>query len=350
MRKKIIIVSASVVGAILLALVGFILFLTVTEYLPDEVQAAERVVIKEGKAVGETLTVYSWNIGYAGLGRESDFFMDGGEMVDPPSSEAVDKNIAGIMSYIESRDADVWLLQEVDVDSSRSGSVDMFEKICEVYDGSAAFAYNYKCSFVPFPLPPIGRVNSGLTTVTDLKMNENAERVSLPCPFSWPVRTANLKRCLLVTEIDLEGSGKKLVIINLHLEAYDSGEGRVAQTKLMMSLMQEEYEKGNYVIAGGDFNQTFPGMLDLFPIADADLWTPGVLEEGLLPDGWNFAYDRDTATCRSLDRVLSEDSQLYSIDGFIVSPNVEIVNVEADDLGFEYSDHNPVRLTVKLLP
>ena len=350
MRKKVLIVSASIVGAILLALVGFVLFLTVTEYNPDEVQAADRVVIGDGKAVSDTLTVYSWNIGYAGLGRESDFFMDGGKMVAPPGSEIVEKNLAGIMSYIESRDAHVWLLQEVDVDSSRSDSTDMFKRLCEAYDGSAAFAYNYKCAFVPFPMPPIGKVSSGLATVTDLKMDMNAERVSLPCPFSWPVRTANLKRCLLVTRIALEDKDKELVIINLHLEAYDSGEGRLAQTEVMMDLMQKEYEKGNYVIAGGDFNQTFPGMLDMFPITDSDLWTPGTFEKDLLPDGWQFAYDHDTATCRSLDRVLSDDIQLYSIDGFIVSPNVEIIKVEADGLGFEHSDHNPVMLTVRLLP
>ena len=32
----------------------------------------------------------------------------------------------------------------------------------------------------------------------------SAERIKLPCPFSWPVRTANLKRCLLITRVPLE--------------------------------------------------------------------------------------------------------------------------------------------------
>lgn len=350
MRKKIMIITACVVGAILLALVGLILFLTIAEYDPDDVQDAERIVIEDGRPVGETLTVYSWNIGYAGLGQESDFFMDGGDMVYPPSAETVEKNLAGILRYIESREADVWLLQEVDVDSSRSNFVDQFERLREVYAGSAAFAYNYKCPFVPFPLPPIGKVAGGLVTMTELELRGEAERVSLPCPFSWPVRTANLKRCLLVTRIALENSDKELVIINLHLEAYESGEGRIAQTKRMIELMCEEYEKGNYVIAGGDFNQTFPEMLELFPIEDPDLWTPGILEEDSLPEGWRFAYDGDTATCRSLDRVYEEGCQKYAIDGFILSPNVELVEVEVDDLGFACSDHNPVRLEVRLLP
>lgn len=36
------------------------------------------------------------------------------------------------------------------------------------------------------------------------------------------------------------------------------------------------------------------------------------------------------------------------IDGFIVSPNVEIVNVQGKDLKFENSDHNPVSAVFKL--
>lgn len=38
----------------------------------------------------------------------------------------------------------------------------------------------------------------------------------------------------------------------------------------------------------------------------------------------------------------------YTIDGFIVSPNVEVTSVETLDAGFAYSDHNPVKLQVKL--
>jgi len=35
------------------------------------------------------------------------------------------------------------------------------------------------------------------------------------------------------------------------------------------------------------------------------------------------------------------------IDSFLVSPNVEVAIVEARDLGFVNSDHNPVRVTVR---
>jgi endonuclease/exonuclease/phosphatase family metal-dependent hydrolase len=55
---------------------------------------------------------------------------------------------------------------------------------------------------------------------------------------------------------------KYLVLVNLHLEAYDDGEGKKAQTEMLKQILQEEADQGNYVIAGGDFNQTFSGTDD----------------------------------------------------------------------------------------
>ena len=348
--KKLLIITGIILGVLFLALIGLVIFLSVTEYKPADRQATDRLYADPAAApAGTQLTLYTWNIGYAGLGKDSDFFMDGGKMVDPPSQETVEKNIAGIQDFIRSNPADVWLLQEVDLNSARTKNVDELQRICQVYGGSHAFAYNYKCPFVPIPLPPIGKVESGIATLTNCRMDESAQRIALPCPFSWPVSAANLKRCLLVTRLKVADSDKELVLINLHLEAYDDGEGKIAQTKLLMQVLQEEYEKGNYVIAGGDFNQTFPGGLDAFPIADPDKWTPGILDETDLPAGWQFAYDTGAATCRLLDAPYHEGSQKYVIDGFILSPNVRMDTIETIDLDFTHSDHNPVRLNITLL-
>ena len=147
--------------------------------------------------------------------------------------------------------------------------------------------------------------------------------------------------------------GKELVLVNLHLEAYDDGEGKAAQTKVLADLLTAEYEKGNYVIAGGDFNQTFPGALDAFPIRDPSLWTPGVLEADILPEGWQFACDLSVPTCRLLNQPYDPDSgdtQFYVIDGFILSPNVRLDSVETIDRQFQYADHNPVLVRVTLEP
>ena len=349
MLKRILRILGIVIGVIFLLVIALVVFLSVTEYKPADRQTADRINgASYGNEAGGTVTIYTWNIGYGGLGKESDFFMDGGEMVDPPSQETVEKNLAGIERFIQDNPADAWLLQEVDVNSARTGGVDEFDRLHDVVSSNAAFAYNYKCPFVPIPLPPMGRVESGIATLSERFIAEDAERVSLPCPFSWPVRAAQIKRCLLITRMPVEGTDKELVLVNLHLEAYDDGEGKIAQTKLLMEVLQQEYARGNYVIAGGDFNQTFPGGLDTFPVKDPEKWTPGVLEGSILPDGWQFAADVDSATCRLLDQPYCDACQLYVIDGFILSPNVQLQEVQTVELDFEYSDHNPVRLLVEL--
>jgi hypothetical protein len=136
-----------------------------------------------------------------------------------------------------------------------------------------------------------------------------------------------------------------LILVNLHLEAYESGEGRAAQMDALAKLLQDEYAKGNYVIAGGDFNQTLPGAD--FPDVSAD-WDPGVFDPGAFPAGWTVANDAAVSTSRLNDRPWDGDNELYVIDGFITSPNVEVLEVKTLDQDFEFADHNPVRLRAVL--
>ncbi len=352
--KKAIRVILIILLVLVLLIAAFFAFLTATQLNPDT-EGAELTASTENAdltvAEGDTISVLSWNVGYAALGKESDFFMDGGEQTRPESSSVIDKNLEGIFNQISAQDADFTILQEVDSGSTRSYGVMETTFLADSLNLPNAYTRNYKCPFVPFPWPPLGKVSSGLFTLSTAEIG-SAERVGLPIPFKWPISTANLKRCLLVTRIPLENSDHELVLVNLHLEAYDDGEGKAAQTKVLTEFLLKEYEAGNYVIAGGDFNQTFPGGLDSFPIKDASLWTPGVLDASVLPgDGWQFAYDTETPTCRLLNQPYDpadEATQYYVIDGFILSPNVTLNTVETVDAGFEFADHNPVLLNVAL--
>ncbi len=351
--KKILSFLLKLLGILVLAAAILLGWLTATEFNPAPVEAAE--VTRAGDVDmlkgGDSLTVLSWNVGYGGLGKDSDFFMDGGKDARSADEATVKAYLGGISAAIEESGADLVLLQEVDSDSSRTYGIDERSFLdrgmsCETY------AMNYSCPFVPVPVPPIGKVHSGLYTMTDDLIIERAERISLPCPFSWPLRIANLKRCLLVSYLPIDGSEKQLVLVNLHLEAYDDGAGKIAQTKQLREFITGEYEKGNYVIAGGDFNQVFPGSLERYPNTHPENWEPGVLDADLLPAGWTLAYDLATPTCRLLNQPYDpadlEGTQYYVIDGLILSPNVELKNVETLDAGFANSDHNPVRLEVVL--
>lgn len=338
---------------VVIAFGAFLGFLTATEYKPADTETLELRLLNPDAAPvpAEELAVLSWNIGYSGLGREQDFFMDGGTHARPGSAEIVNRYLDGICSSIARQNADLVMLQEVDTDSARTYGID---ETTALIRNTGVHALNYSCPFVPLPLPPqtpMGKVHSGLFTTTNYAIS-GAERISLPCPFSWPLSTANLKRCLLVSRLPVEGSNHELVLVNLHLEAYDDGEGKAAQTRQLMGLLQEEYDKGNFVIAGGDFNQAFPGSMELYPNNHPDLWEIPLLEEDSLPEGFRYVSDLSTPSCRLLNQPYNpsdtENTQHYVIDGFIVSPNITVTAVETLDLGFENSDHNPVLMTVNL--
>ena len=150
----------------------------------------------------------------------------------------------------------------------------------------------------------------------------------------------------------IEGSDRQVVFVNLHLEAYDDGEGKAEQTKLLAQILEKEYKAGNYVIAGGDFNQTFEGLdASKYPIWDDENFQAGKVDESVFDEGWKFAADDTFLTCRLLNRPYDRNdrkTQFYVIDGFVLSPNVELEEVKVLDEDFKNSDHNPVQIKVKL--
>jgi len=345
--------TVKITGFILVSLatlfILFLTYLTIFEYRPDDKE--EIAVSEEGKSISQDdmLTILTYNIGYGALSKDADFFMDGGKRVQPKSKELIHDNMAGILRILKENLTDIVLIQEIDLASKRTWFIDQKSYFEEHMNRKGVFAYNFNSKYVPYPLPTIGKVESGLLTLTDRKIDA-ATRISLPSPFSWPVSTCNLKRCLLESRFSINDSDKELVVFNLHLEAYDDGEGKVEQTRILMDQLKAEYEKGNYVIAGGDFNQTFDSV-EGFPIFNKDDWVPGKMEESNLPEGFSFAVSDDFATCRLLNAPYQgnyEKSQVFVIDGFIVSANIEVESIQVIDTQFEFSDHQPVRLSFRL--
>ena len=350
--KKVLKFLGGLLLTVLILAVGLIGYLSLTEYNPDPVTGAEVLAAAEKKPdAGQTYTLIGWNIGYGALGDNADFFMDGGTMVMSADKARVEANIADVAEKLKAQAPDILFLQETDISSRRSYKINETEYLKDTFAGcSAAFAANFRTAFVPYPLPPIGKVDSGLLTLSSFAQ-EKAERVALPCPFSWPIRTVNLKRCLLVSRVPVEGSDKELVLINLHLEAYDDGEGKIAQTRMLKEYLETEVAKGNYVIAGGDFNQTFTDVdLSPYPLQEG-MWAPGLIDVADFA-GFQCLMSNEVPSCRSLDRAYAgtshENFQYYVIDGFIVSPNITVESFEVLDMDFVSSDHNPTKLVFTL--
>lgn len=351
--KRILIALACILLVLVLLAAAFFGFLTATEYRPEARETMELTGKGERSiSVGDSLKVMSWNIGYGALGDNADFFMDGGEMVVTATEEKLRDNLKGISHVIKREAPDVMLLQEVDSDSSRSYHIDETVIMASLYnDDDEAESLYHSCAFVPYPLPPMKEVHLNLQTLSKFDLTD-ATRVQLPIPFKWPMRTANLKRCLLVTRTPVKDSDKEVVFVNLHLEAYDSGEGKEAQTKMLLDVLKSEYEKGNYVIAAGDFNQRFSNIdSSMYPYYEG-MWSVGEVDAKAFEPDFRLLMDNSYPTCRSLDKPYAnadkDTFQYYMIDGYIVSKNVKVNAVKTLNCRFRVSDHNPVVLEAEL--
>jgi endonuclease/exonuclease/phosphatase family metal-dependent hydrolase len=301
-----------------------------------------------------------WNVGFGGLGAESDFFFDdegmwysGSSMVRTPR-ELVEKNLQGALDFLKNSPADFYLLQEVDVDSDRSHRVPQFDAYRQALPGYAAtMAVNYRCSRVPIPvLEPwnaYGRVESGLATLSRFQPAE-AVRYQLPGQYPMPDRMFQLDRCAALHRFPT-AKGPDLVVINIHNSAYDPGDKiKAIQLPYLRDLAVREYERGNYVVLGGDWNQCPPFFrFDAFMPGRTQGYRQGNVPADFFPENWRFAYDPTVPTNRKArDPYVKGQTFETLIDFFLVSPNVRVQRVGGIDQVFQFSDHQPVRLEIIL--
>ena len=353
---KIVFISVGALLALVLAFVGgFLIFATTTTL---QVKDTEDMKINGNVATkvdtAKEMKLLTWNVGYGALDEKQDCYWDGGKGVTGESKEVVKGNIEAINAKIQDINPDIFFIQEIDLNSKRSFNVNELQILRDENESNYnnSYACNFKAGFIPLPLyNPFGQVEGGITTFAKYQLTES-KRVQLPIPFKWPVSLLNLKRCLLINRAPIAGSNKELVMINLHLEAYDDGEGKAKQLKQLMDIMEEEYAKGNYVIAGGDFNQCFSNV-DLTKYPKMNDWVCPIIEVGQYPN-FTFNMDDKVPTCRSLYKTYVDNDhsytkfQHYMLDGFITSNNITVSSLETLDLGFKNTDHNPVIMSISL--
>lgn len=354
MHDTIRIVLISIAGIFLISIVTLLLFLLIS-ILVEFKPAKEEVLDLQGNAneknlSGNVITLLSWNIGYASMGAETDFFYDGGKMVRP-SKDLNAYYLENIESFLRSNDTlDFIFLQEVDKFSKRSYFIDQTEVIRSLFpDYSSVFAKNYHVFFVPVPLrQPMGKVQAGLMSLSKFEPLSSA-RISFPGNYRWPTRMFSLKRCFIIQRFNT-GYGKELVLINTHNSAFDDGTLRMIQLEKIKEIVTQEYQKGNFVIVGGDWNMNPPGF-NPSKIANGETVFAnemGNIPEDFMHSGWQWIYDPLKPTNRQvISSYVYKETPTTILDFFLVSPNLKVLSVEAIDQSFAFSDHNP--LIVKLM-
>ena len=77
--------------------------------------------------LGEEYSAATYNIGFGAYTPEYSFFMDGGKSSWAASKESVLNTVEGASSLIAALDPDFALIQEIDLDATRSYHIDQYE-------------------------------------------------------------------------------------------------------------------------------------------------------------------------------------------------------------------------------
>lgn len=352
MLKKFLKCILGLLGTLVLVFGLYVLFMIITDYKPKEIIPITVLNNKvEVASKSETLSILTYNIGYAGMDEGQDFFMDGGNGSRSVSKEKTLENLKGIEEFIKYSAVSFIFLQEVDVNSTRSYNVNEYDYLKNnLSDYGIGLAINYKSPWVPVPiLKPHGKVEGGIVTLSKVKIDVS-NRYVLTGTENWLKQLADLDRCFMESRITLQ-HGKQLILVNLHLSAFDKG-GLVRKQQLayLKDYILTQYNKGNYLIVGGDWNHLIPGT-DPSLFKTTEIWPEWLqkIPEDFKPEGFKWIADRMVPTTRTDAKPYVVDENFTAvIDGFLVSPNVEIKSIKGYPLKFKYTDHNPVKMEFKL--
>lgn len=304
---------------------------------------------------GHKYSLTSWNIGFAAYLQDYTFFMDGGKESRARSKEAVLDSMEHITDVLEKENSDFNFIQEVDFDATRSYKVDERQIIRDRFkDESYVFAQNYDSPYLFYPFTsPHGKNKAGLVTLSKYEIRD-AMRRSLPIQTDV-AKFLDLDRCFSLSRV-VTSDRHSLVLINFHLSAYTTDTTIVfSQLNMLYKIMQEEYRRGNYVICGGDFNMDLLGdSASVFGVSggrNASWCQPFPVDE-MPPHIMLVApYDRKDPypSCRNNDMPYTPGKSFTcTVDGFLVTDNVKVNEVEVLRQDFMYSDHNPIHLEFEL--
>ncbi|MCI8505706.1 MAG: endonuclease [Lachnospiraceae bacterium] len=311
---------------------------------------------------GTPYTLMTYNIGFGAYSDDYTFFMDTGEMKDgrktagasarAKSKEEALANTEGSIGLLKEEAPDFIFVQEADEKATRSYGINQVELLKEAFsEYASAFACNFHSAYLFYPFhEPHGSVQAGMLTFGKYRISESIRR-QFPVDNSFITKFTDLDRCFMVSRVPME-NGKELLLVNVHLSAYDEGgKIRAKQLALLNQVLTEEKEKGNYVIVGGDFNHDIAGSIESFPTEQKIPGWVFELKDSQLAEGYHFVRAEnagETPTCRGAD-IPYEKGITYTVivDGFIVSDGIK-VRAENLDGEFRYSDHNPVKLTFEL--
>lgn len=356
-KGKVLKVAGGCVGVVIAVLAAYVIYLFASYHrIPDNQQLAvtQGDLASDVLTTGKTYSALTYNIGFGAYTPEFSFFMDGGASSWAESKDSVIQTVSGAGALAAAQDVDFALLQEIDLDGTRSYHVNEYELLRESFAGyESVFAQNYDSAFLFYPFTqPHGKNKSGIALFSRYRVQSAVRR-------SFPVSTSiskffDLDRCYSIARV-LVDNGKELVIFTVHMSAYgNSDEIRQGQIRMLCADMEKEYAAGNYILCGGDFNHDLKAEENAAGTYESWAYP---FPRGELPEYLSFCIDQLSDeerahlwnSSRNADMAY-EPNVTYTVmlDGFLISDNITCSLYETVNTGYQYSDHEPVYLEFAL--
>ena len=219
-----------------------------------------------------TFSLLTYNIGYLSG-------MTNNEAVKRKRS-LFDNNLQTAQSLIKQLQPDIACFQEIDYESSRSYEVNQEEAIAKPDYTYTARAVNWDKKYVAFPYWPIsmhfGKIVSGQSVLSKYPIEDQQidtlVKVST-APFFY--NAFYLERLAQIIKVKIDK--RDMIVINVHLEAFDRETRRIHTLKVLE--LYKKYSRDYPVILCGDFNSS-PDEQD--PTIDI-LLQAGIATADLLP-------------------------------------------------------------------
>ncbi|CAM1342261.1 endonuclease/exonuclease/phosphatase family protein [Tenacibaculum aestuarii] len=215
----------------------------------DEAEYA-KIITHEYDTTLDTDSVYSivtYNIGYLSG-------MTNNRAIAKPK-ELFEGNLKKVVAEVKKVNPDILAFQEIDYNAARSYEVNQEEEIAKLGYNYVARGVNWDEHYVPYPYwPPsmhFGKIVSGQSILSKYELKDY-QRIVLERVADSPFYRDALYLDRLVQVVKVVVEGKEVVVINLHLEAFDKAT-RVRQFEYVLNLFNS-YKTAYPTILLGDFN------------------------------------------------------------------------------------------------
>ena len=337
-----------------------LLLIYLLNYFPADVEKMNIINTKKRTlSKGDEIKILCWNIQFM-AGKDYVFFydlLDGSGPDEKPSKGSISKTITEVARIIEEENPDIILLQEIDDGSKRTNYEDQLKRLLSLISKeyiSHSSAFYHKSYFVPHPRI-MGAVGMKLSTISKFNIKSSLRHQLQLKPDSWIKRQFDLKRTVLETRFEVNGS-KELIVFNTHLSAFSQGTDTLKkQVEQIYHLLKTNSDNGYKWVIGGDFNllpvkksydnlreneqQYYNIESELAILTERYASVPSLENAESLDPKW-YTHFPNNPDIKAPDRI---------IDYFFYSNNVKLIENKVRQRGTQkISDHFPIIIKIKI--